>query len=180
MKEKGIIVLVEILMGLLISCEHNPTSSYPTPIQISDVGTRKVEALNPVFYSVIDLSRMKTYSIGEYVIFQSILFGPLGRSSNYNHYLLTDKGYSKQVYFMSISSAINNIWTSNDTVFVDLLDFDEETYYNETWLDDDSCKYILHHLFLSEPSFFLDTITREEVFLRLEETYIYQSCTDNH
>jgi hypothetical protein len=171
---KGIAVIT--VASLCISCfsfRRDGQIKYPTEIKKTLKIEKNIENIAPEYYSVIDIHRMKVYSLGDYYLVQSILFGPSGRASNYHHYLLTDKTYSRQIGFMSLSPAINNIWIDGDTMFVDLLDFVDEAYYNDEYANCDKCNFILRHNKLIASSFVLDIITEEEVCLGWKELEMY-------
>lgn len=162
--------------SLCISCfslKNDGQIKYPTEIKKTMKIVKKIENIAPEYYSVMDIHRMKVYSVGDYYLVQSILCGPSGRASNYHHYLLTDKTYSKQIGFMSLSPAINNIWIDGDTMFVDLLDFIDEAYYNDEYANCDKCNFVLRHKKLITPSFVLDSITEERVILCWKELEMY-------
>ena len=162
--------------SLCISCfslKNDGQIKYPTEIKKTMKIVKKIENIAPEYYRVMDIHRMKVYSVGDYYLVQSILCGPSGRASNYHHYLLTDKTYSKQIGFMSLSPAINNIWIDGDTMFVDLLDFIDEAYYNDEYANCDKCNFVLRHKKLITPSFVLDSITEERVILCWKELEMY-------
>lgn len=160
-------------ISLCISCsplkKDGRVMKYPEEIKLTSDIARIIQTNVPTYSSVIDICSMKVYSLGEYYLMQSILFGPSGRASNYHHYLITDNTYSKQVYFMSLSSEINNIWIDGDTLFVDLLDFIDEAYSNNGYTNCDKCDFVLYNMKLSASSFVLDTITKKTVGLGWEE-----------
>lgn len=159
-------------ISLCISCfpiKRDGHTKNPTEIKgISDIA-KKIQDIDPSYYSVIDVSRMRIYSLGGYYLAQSILCGPSGRASNYYHYLLTDSSFSSHTYFMSLSSEISNIWIDGDSLFVDLLDFIDEAYYNGVYSNCDNCDYFIFNMKLSTPSFELDTISEEKVSLGWNE-----------
>lgn len=168
-----VIISVASLCMSCFSLKRDGPIKYPTEIKKTPDIEKKVGNVAPEYYSIIDIYRMKVYSLGKYYFAQSILCGPSGRASNYHHYLFTDKTYSKQIVFMSLSPVINNIWIDGDTVFVDLLDFIDESYYNEEYSNCDKCNFVLRHMKLITPSFVLDTITEEKVSLGWKELETY-------
>ena len=129
----------------------------------------KIEVINSPYLSAMDGYRMKVYSLNNYYILSSILCGPSGRASNYHHYLLTNSDCSKQVHFMSLSSSINNIWLTGDTVFADILDFIDDEYDNEMYFRCESCDYVLYHIRVPTSNFSLDTISEEKISLKWED-----------
>lgn len=162
--------------SLCISCfpfKRDGQIKYPTEIKKTLKIEKSIENIAPEYYRVMDVHRMKVYSLGDYYLVQSVLFGPSGRASNYHHYLLTDKTYSNQIGFMSLSPSINNIWIDGDALFVDLLDFIDEAYYNDEYANCDKCNFILRHKKLIASSFVLDNITEEEVSLGWKELEMY-------
>ncbi len=166
------VFVIVVGISLCISCSPTKRDSHvkkPTEIKGTSDIAKKIQDIDPSYYSVIDVSRMRIYSLGDYYLAQSILCGPSGRASNYHHYLLTDSSFSKHTYFMSLSSEISNIWIDGDTVFIGLLDFIDETYYNSDYSNCDKCDFVLFKMKLSAPSFVLDTISEEKVSLGWNE-----------
>lgn len=87
MEAKYKILLTELLMYLSISCANNIETTYLTPIKINNRNKKKVEALGSRNFRIMDNLKMKVYSIGDCMIFQTILVGPSGRSSDYHHWM---------------------------------------------------------------------------------------------
>ncbi len=178
MKHCSLIAYVVIAVGVFcISCSSLKREcnviEYPTAIKEKNEIAKKIQDVAPIYYSVIDVSGMKVYSLGDYYLMQSTLCGPSGRASNYYHYLIMDSAYSKQVYFMSLSAKINNLWIDRGILFVDLLDFIDEAYYNDEYSNCSKCGFVIYRMKLSKSSFVLDTITEEKVELGLEDLMTY-------
>lgn len=165
---KGFILISAVL--LIMSCislnGNDDKKIYPVEVRKTPEITKRIEDVAQAYFNVIDIDRMKVYSLGKYYITQSILCGPSGRASNYHHYLLMDGTCSKQIYFMSLSSEIKNIWIEGDSLFVNLLDFINEAYDNDEYPNCDKCKYVLRHMRLLTSSFVLETVTENVVYLR--------------
>ena len=163
----GFIIIAAVLLN--ISCTHlsgdGDIKIYPVEVENTQEITKMIEDAAPSYFNIIDIYRLKVYSLGEYYITQSILCGPSGRASNYYHYLLMDKDYSKKAYFMSLSSEINNVWIERDTLFANLLDFIDEAYDNGEYSNCKKCKYAVCHMKLISSSFVLDVVSEEEVCL---------------
>lgn len=174
MKHCNLITCVVIMAEVLcISCSPLKREcnviEYPTAIKEKNEIEKKIQDVAPIYYGVMDVSGMKVYSLGDYYLTQSTLSGPSGRASNYYHYLIMDSAYSKQVYFMSLSAEINNLWIDRGTLYVDLLDFFDEAYYNDEYSNCNKCDFVLYNMKLSKSSFVLDTIAEEKVELGLED-----------
>ena len=137
----------------------------PTEEKISAEMTKKLDDYDPAFFDAVDTEQMRMFSLGEYYIFQSILRGPTGLGSNFYYYLLVKKDFSKDIYFMSLSREIKNIWKKGNSLFIDLLDFCTESYFDGEYSYCDSCVFISFHTELSTSSFSLDTISSEKQYL---------------
>ena len=147
------------------------TITYKSVINIAD----KLEKNFPNSTFMLELREAKLYSLGDYYILQTIFCGPSGRASNYEHYLLFDKNYSKIFDFHSLSDNIQNVWMVNDTIFIDLLDYNIDDYYDGVYFEDDvdTFNFSLNHTKLSTATFSYDTISIEKVFLTFKDAYNY-------
>lgn len=159
------LVIIIVVMLLSMSCISTKLGSagkiYPYEVSETTLLKGQLEEMS----NVMDISRVKFYYLGGYYISQSILSGPSGRASNYYHYILSDTNFLKEVYFMSLSSEINNIWMERDTLFIDILDFVDELYDRGEYFSSDTCDFNLYHLRLLVLPFSLDTSSEEKVHL---------------
>ena len=146
---------------------------YPKEIEINPEMGKKLENYDPDFFCYMDTEEMKLYSLGDYLIFQSVLTGPTGRGSNYYYQLLVNKDFSKDMFFMSLSGEIRNVWLSKDTLFINLLDFDDEAYYNGEYFLYDSCDFVLTRTKKSTSSFSLDTIDTKKIRIMWKDAVTY-------
>lgn len=147
------------------------TITYESVINIAD----KLEKNFPNSTFMLELREAKLYSLGDYYILQTVFCGPSGRASNYFHYLLFDKTYSKICRFHSLSDNMQNVWMANDTVFIDLLDYNIDDYYDGVYFENgiDTFYFSLNHTKLSTATFSHDTIFIERVFLTFKDVYNY-------
>lgn len=143
--------------------------THPVEIELSPAIRKSFETYDPSFFCYMDNDKMELYCLGDYYILKSILSGPTGRGSNYYYYLLVDKSFSKDVFFVSLSGKVENIWLSEDTLFANLLDFDDDAYYKGEYNVYDSCEYVIIHTQQSSSTFSLDTINEEKVRIRLKD-----------
>jgi hypothetical protein len=151
------------------------TITYETAKNIAN----KLEKNFPNSTMMLELRKAKLYSLGDYYILQTIFCGPSGRASNYEHYLLFDKNYSKIFDFHSLSDNIQNVWMVNDTIFIDLLDYNIDDYYDGVYFEDDvdTFNFSLNHTKLSTATFSYDTIKIDTVHLR--DIDVYNFATTN-
>lgn len=169
-------IFIISLTVLFTSCFHTKKQHdviYPQNIEISNQTIQRVDSL----MYCMDYSKLKLYMLGDYYIFRSILCGPLGRASNYYHFLLLNNDFSNPVYVMSLSSNTNNIWIENDSLFIDLLDFVDEEYDSGICFDGDTSNFVLYHTCLSIPSFTIDTISENNVRLAWKDLEILSSLS---
>jgi hypothetical protein len=168
-------VIVFMISVLCISCilsKKNNNVLYPIEIEITPTMRNKLATL---LYSEdflgFDTNRMKLYSLGDYFILKSVLWGPQGRSSNYHYVILFNKYYTRYVWFQNLSSTIETIRIANDTLFIDLFDYNNDDYYKGVYYECDTCKYEVYKAILSTDSFTLDTIRKTDTLLALEEIF---------
>ena len=130
----------------------------------------KLEKNFPNSTHLLEMREAKLYSLGDCYILQATLL-PSGFASNFYHFLLFDKNYSKIFRFYTYSNEMRNIWMVNDTIFIDKLDYIEDDFFDGVyWEDDiDTFYYSLIHTKLSTATFSYDTISIEKVFLRRED-----------
>lgn len=161
-----IICFMAIILSSCVSARnYSDDIMSPTEEKVSAEMTKKLDDYDPVFFDAVDTEQMRMFSLGEYYIFQSILRGPTGLGSNFYYYLLVKKDFSIDIYFMSLSREIKNIWKKGNSLFIDLLDFCTESYFDGEYSDCDSCVFISFHTELSTSSFSLDTISSEKQYL---------------
>lgn len=147
------------------------TITYETAKNIAN----KLEKNFPNSTMMLELRKAKLYSLGDYYILQTVFCGGSGRASGYEHYLLFDRTYSKIFDFHSLSDNIQNVWMVNDTIFIDLLDYNIDDYYDGVYFEDDvdTFNFSLNHTKLSTATFSYDTISIEKVFLTFKDVYNY-------
>ena len=147
------------------------TITYETAKNIAN----KLEKNFPNSTMMLELRKAKLYSLGDYYILQTVFCGGSGRASDYEHYLLFDRTYSKIFDFHSLSDNIQNVCMVNDTIFIDLLDYNIDDYYDGVYFEDDvdTFNFSLNHTKLSTATFSYDTISIENVFLTFKDVYNY-------
>lgn len=178
MKRIIISVTYSLIIALLfVSCFSESNNSgrrvYPEEMIISPNIQKEFENYDPDFFCNMNTEELKLYSLGDYYILQSVLCGPMGRGSNFFYYLLVDKNFSKDMFFMSLSNERKNFWLLRNTLFVDLWDYDEEAYWNNEYYFCDSCDFMLIHTRQSPYAFSLDTLNKETVRTTLKDIKSY-------
>ena len=135
----------------------------------------KLEKNFPNSTLMLELREAKLFSLGDCYILQTVFCGGSGRASNYEHYLLFDKNYSKIFDFHSLSDNIQNVWMVNDTIFIDLLDYFIDDYYDGVYFEDDidTFNFSLNHTKLSTATFSYDTISIEKIFLERKDVSVF-------
>lgn len=145
---------------------------YPVEIEITPTLRNQLETLiDSEGFMLFDTYIMKLYALGDYFILKSTLRGPQGRSSNYHYVILFNKYYTRYVWFQNLSSTIETIRIANDTLFIDLFDYNNNDYYKGVYYECDTCKYEIYKAYLSTDSFNLDTIRKTDTLLALEEIF---------
>lgn len=145
---------------------------YPVEIEITPTLRNQLETLiDSEGFMLFDTYIMKLYALGDYFILKSTLRGPQGRSSNYHYVILFNKYYTRYVWFQNLSSTIETIRIANDTLFIDLFDYNNDDYYKGVYYECDICKYEIYKAYLSTDSFNLDTIRKTDTLLALEEIF---------
>ncbi len=145
---------------------------YPVEIEITPTLRNQLETLiDSEGFMLFDTYIMKLYALGDYFILKSTLRGPQGRSSNYHYVILFNKYYTRYVWFQNLSSTIETIRIANDTLFIDLFDYNNDDYYKGVYYECDTCKYEIYKAYLSTDSFNLDTIRKTDTLLALEEIF---------
>ena len=147
------------------------TITYETAKNIAN----KLEKNFPNSTMMLELREAKLYSLGDYYILQTVFCGGSGRASGYFHYRLFDKTYSKICKVYSLSDNMQNVWMYKDTIFIDLIDFVDDDYYDGVYFEDDidTFNFSLNHIKLSTATFSYDTISIENVFLTFKDAYNY-------
>ena len=140
---------------------------YPTEVEVSPELRQFVQDS----MSCYDMDKMKEYTLGDYRILRSILCGPTGMASNFQHYLLLDRGHTRRFYFMSLTDEMRNIWMEHDTLFINLLEYDSEAYDNGAYLDQETCPYTLLRLRLNPSTFSIDTLETRTIEMELSEVW---------
>ncbi len=135
----------------------------------------KLEKNFPNSTMMLELREAKLYSLGDYYILQTVFCGPSGRASDYIHCRLFDKTYSKICKFYSLSDNMQNVWMYKDTIFIDLIDFVDDDYYDGVYFEDniDTFYFSLSHTKLSTETFSYDTISIEKIFLGWEDVCVF-------
>lgn len=145
---------------------------YPVEIEITPTLRNQLETLiDSEGFMLFDTYIMKLYALGDYFILKSTLRGPQGRSSNYHYVILFNKYYTRYVWFQNLSSTIETIRIANDTLFIDLFDYNNDDYYKGVYYECDTCKYEIYKAYLFTDSFNLDTIRKTDTLLALEEIF---------
>lgn len=172
----ALIVTAHVFLGVFwVSCApfKHEKLKYPDEIQKRQDIIGKIEEINPVAFNVIDTSSSRLYALGNYFILKSMLCGPSGIASHYTHYMLMTKDFSHYDYFASLSSEIHNVWMSQDTLYVNLLDFIYSKYERGVYGICDSCDFEIIHMRLATSSFTLDTLEEEQVKLTWKDLKSY-------
>lgn len=161
---------------LLFSChfERNGANELLRPEEV-EMTPEITEIMANQDLGIIDIREMKLYVLKDYYIAKSVLCGPTGRGSNYFYYLLYDNSFSKSMLFMSLSGEINNIGLIGDTLFVDMLDFIDDVYYNGEYFQFDSCDFVCIHTKQLLSSFKLDTVSIDTVICDWGDVSEYSS-----
>ena len=171
------------VMILFLSCKSAKTNDgkivHPQKetitYEIAKNIANKLEKNFPNSTMMLDLRKAKLYSLGDYYILQTVFCGPSGRASDYFHCWLFDKTYSKICKVYSLSDNMQNVWMYKDTIFIDLIDFVDDDYYDGVYFEDDidTFYFSLNHIKLSTATFSYDTISIENVFLTFKDVYNY-------
>ena len=156
-----------LLTGCYIFHSENSVKAYPAEVEVSPELRQFAWDSLPCY----DMGKMKEYTLGDYRILRSILCGPTGRATNFQHYLLMDKEHTRKLYFMSLTDETKNIWMERDTLFVNLLEYDEEAYDNGVYLDQDTCPYTLLRLRLNPGTFSFDTLKTRTLMMEQSEAW---------
>ena len=167
-----IVFMISVLCVSCITSKKNYEVLYPIEMEITPTLRNQLKTL---IYSEgflgFNTNVMKLYSLGDYFILKSILWGPQGRASDYRYIILFNKYYTRYVWFQNLSSTIETIRIVNDTLFVDLFDYNNDDYYNGVYYECDTCKYEVYKAILSTDSFSLDTICKIDTLLAFEDIW---------
>lgn len=142
---------------------------YPEKMNLNNGLINKLENCDYDYFNNINLEALNLYCLGDYYLFQSTLCGPTGRGSNFYYYLLVDKSFYREFFFASISNEIKNIWISEDTLYINIWDYDDETYFNDDDQLGDSGDFVFIQSRFCSNSFTLYTITYEKKRLRWKD-----------
>ena len=164
--------MISVLCASCITSKKSNEVMYPVEIEITPTLRNQLETLiDSEGFMLFDTYIMKLYALGDYFILKSTLRGPQGRSSNYHYVILFNKYYTRYVWFQNLSSTIETIRIANDTLFIDLFDYNNDDYYKGVYYECDTCKYEIYKAYLSTDSFNLDTIRKTDTLLALEEIF---------
>ena len=164
--------MISVLCASCITSKKSNEVMYPVEIEITPTLRNQLETLiDSEGFMLFDTYIMKLYALGDYFILKSTLRGPQGRSSNYHYVILFNKYYTRYVWFQNLSSTIETIRIANDTLFIDLFDYNNNDYYKGVYYECDTCKYEIYKAYLSTDSFNLDTIRKTDTLLALEEIF---------
>ena len=164
--------MISVLCVSCITSKKSNEVMYPVEIEITPTLRNQLETLiDSEGFMLFDTYIMKLYALGDYFILKSTLRGPQGRSSNYHYVILFNKYYTRYVWFQNLSSTIETIRIANDTLFIDLFDYNNDDYYKGVYYECDTCKYEIYKAYLSTDSFNLDTIRKTDTLLALEEIF---------
>jgi hypothetical protein len=165
-----IVFMMSVLCVSCITSKKKYEILYPIEMEITPTMKNQLETL---IYSEGFLGFhtrvMKLYSLGDYFILKSVLWGPQGRASDYLYIILFNKYYTRYVWFQNLVTNTETIRIVNDTLFVDLFDYNDDDYYNGVYYECDTCKYEVYKAILSTDSFALDTICKIDTLLALED-----------
>ena len=136
---------------LLFSChfERNGANELLRPEEV-EMTPEITEIMANQDLGIIDIREMKLYVLKDYYIAKSVLCGPTGRGSN-------------------------NIGLIGDTLFVDMLDFIDDAYYNGEYFQFDSCDFVCIHTKQLLSSFKLDTVSIDTVICDWGDVSEYSS-----
>jgi hypothetical protein len=159
------------IVFLLSSCNLQRGNLYPTKIDSKIYNNILNNSTGELFLSFVDTTYIKTYSLGKYLIIQSVLEGPSGISSNFYHYLIFDTMNSQALTFMSISNNIGNVYIRDSVLYVDIIDYKENFEMDEDYFEKKNAIFLLKHNILSNKNFELEMIKCSTIVLLWEDAY---------
>ena len=121
-------------------------------------------------YHWLNLEEGDFYSLKNFYVVRSMLVGPTGWSSNFQHYLIIDTTKHTDFYFMSLSDAINNVYLNGD-LYVNSVSYKDWFNEDTDYFHRKKATFKLIRTTLSPADLQIKTETETEKTLRWEEAY---------
>ena len=121
-------------------------------------------------YHWLNLEEGDFYSLKNFYVVRSMLVGPTGWSSNFQHYLIIDTTKHTDFYFMSLSDAINNVYLNGD-LYVNRVSYKDWFNEDADYFHRKKATFKLIRTTLSPADLQIKTETETEKTLRWEEAY---------
>lgn len=123
------------------------------------------------FLSYVDCEKLECYRLKRYHIYTSILKGPTGKASNFNHFLIIDTLSKRSITFMSLSSNIDNIYSCFDSLYVDIIDYTEDVFEDDEYFTKEEAPFYILHTLLIPSDCILQTITEYKKKIKWIDVY---------